>query len=379
MARFAPSLAPGLLSEGDETTQGLARFTTDAEVKAAAATGKAIDPGSLDVALNENLASPNALQTAFGVAAVKNGSGDYSQEVAYFYEGSAPATTYMKCDGQFTTGNVNAAANFGLNTPKLDLYPAPVVSTFATGFTDPIRIIWAPNGLFYVLDSIGVHSITPAGVVATVATGVDVANSVGITWCSLTNSLLVARNDIRQVTPAGVVTTLVAAGFGLPNHNSLTWSAVDQAVYSTAQSPIAIYKTTLPGLITTQVTLLPAITFGLEVGADGHLYSTNPGLGQVLKITLPAGTVSTLSTGVVSPRQISQAQDGNLYSINGTSESIEKTTLLGVTSTWATAVYASPQGVCQGPDGNFYCTEFGTDTVLKVTNVVPNTVPYVKR
>ena len=99
-----------------------------------------------------------------------------------------------------------------------EVTPAGVVSTFASGFDDPVGLAFDSAGNLYVANAGNdtVSKVTPAGVVSTFASGFDGPD--GLAFDSAGN-LYVANlgsNTVSEVTPAGVVSTF-ASGFNSPD------------------------------------------------------------------------------------------------------------------------------------------------------------------
>ena len=209
-----------------------------------------------------------------------------------------------------------------------EVTPAGVVSTFASGFDDPVGLAFDAAGNLYVANAGNgtVSKVTPAGVVSTFASGFN--DPVGLAFDAAGN-LYVANagnNTVSEVTPAGVVSTF-ASGFDGP--------------------------------------------VGLAFDSAGNLYVANAGDNTVSEVT-PAGVVSTFASGFNDPDGLAFDAAGNLYVANSGGNTVSEVTPAGVVSTFASG-FNDPFGLAFDA-GNLYVANDGNNTVSKVSETV--TVPF---
>jgi hypothetical protein len=278
-------------------------------------------------------------------------------------------------------GNLYVADEVNASIRKVD--PEGNVSTFAgmngqAGYADgtgtaarlngPFGVAVDVNGNVYVSDRYNyvVRKITPSGVVSTLAgkagtpgnldgTG-SAAEFMGLHGLTVDGSgnVYVAdidNNNVRKITPAGVVTTVVGASANL-----------DQVS-------------------------------GVAIDAAGNLYVTNVGNNNIVKVapngtvTLFAGTsgVAGSADGVGTQAEFNGADyiridgAGNLYVPEVFNDDIRMITPAGVVTTLAgtpgisgsvdgigsDAVFNFPTGVAVDAAGNVYITDTGDNTVRK--------------
>ncbi len=252
--------------------------------------------------------------------------------------------------------------------------PEGVVSTFAgstVGYADgvgtsaqfnfPTGITVDALGNVYVADfrNYRIRKITPAGVVSTLAgsstrgstdgtgTAAQFNSPIGITVDTSGNVYVVDQdnNNIRKITPVGVVTTLAglagtngntdgtgsAARFERPER-----AAVDASgnVYVADRQNHRIRKITSAGVVSTLagstrgsadgLGTLAQFNFpsGVAVDNSGNVYVSDQGNKSIRKIT-PAGQVSTLTSSFNTPVDVAintsrtiYVTDANLHSIH---------------------------------------------------------------
>lgn len=212
---------------------------------------------------------------------------------------------------------------------------AQVVTTFAgseqgsvngTGtaaqFNRPYSICRSPSGDFYVADYVNnqIRKITPQGVVTTLAgtTQEGYANGPGATaqfwnpWgicVDAAGNIYVADSEnykIRKITPAGIVSTFAGSSQGFAN-----------------------------GAGTAAKFGWPT---GICVDFSGNIYVVDTANTKIRKIT-PAGVVTTFAGSTQG-------------STNGTG---------------ASAKFYEPYGICSDSAGNLYVADVGTNTIRKIT------------
>ncbi len=348
-----------------------------------------------------------------------------------------------------SVANGSGLANGNVNDVSVTCAVAPsIVSTFAgsttagnvngTGsaasFRQPSAIARDASGNLYVAD-FGNHvirKITPGGVVTTLAgTGspghVDgMANSakfltpVGIAVAASGN-IYVAEyngNDIRKITPGGIVTTLAGSatagstdGTGAgASFNTPVGLALDanENVYVADYSNNMIRKITPAGVVTTLAGSTTAgsdngaaalATFngplGIAITPSGTLYVAEWFNCDVRQISA-AGVVSTLAgsgacgsddgVGAAAtfslPVGLTIGTNGVLYVADDGNNMVRMVTPAGVVATLAgsgwtgaddgdgsTATFNQPTGITVDPGGNLYVADSGNNLIRKV---VPN-------
>jgi sugar lactone lactonase YvrE len=217
------------------------------------------------------------------------------------------------------------------------------------------------------------------------------------------------QNDtIRKVTPSGVVTTLAGAA-GEPGYADGTGSAarfnlpsrvaVDAAgnLFVPDTNNGVIREITPAGVVTT-VVLGSQPVFdrpgGISIGSSGTIYVTDTGDGLIRSVTLPS-TVTTLAGGGSSPgstdgaaadMRFSQPEElaadvaGNVYVCDVSNNTIRRITAAGVGSTLAgdpgiagsadgtgsAARFSGPAGVAADTLGNVYVADSGNQTIRKI-------------
>jgi sugar lactone lactonase YvrE len=295
-----------------------------------------------------------------------------------------------------TNGNVYVADS--LNQTIRKVTPAGVVSTLAglagvAGSADgsngkarfyiPRRLALDTAMNLYVSDAFTIRRISTGGLVSTVAglgytsgtndgTGSEARFNIptGLTVDNA-GTIYVAdeyNHTIRQVTPAGVVTTIA----GLAGVSGAT------------DGPSSLARFNRPS--------------GIAVATNGTLFVADTGNFAIRQITT-AGEVSTVSDGTNGPLHLAGPQDvaldsaGSLY-VSDTSNTVCKITLAGtnwVASTLAgnatiivtngdgstgggyadgvgtSARFSGPQGISVDRSGNVYVADTGNNTLRKIT------------
>ncbi len=258
----------------------------------------------------------------------------------------------------------------------------------AAKFSKPTGVALDGNGNLYVTDYNNelIRKITPAGVVTTVAgdatvpgdddgsgytltpvvfalfrgptsTAVDAAGNIYVTDTR--------NNNVRQITPAGLVTTLagnyngagVTDGTGVAAFfNNPTGIAADTAgnVYVADTNNQTIRKITHAGVVT---------TLAGTAGTVGHTDGT--------------GTAATFNF----PSDVAIDAAGNLYVSDYFNHAIRKITAGGVVTTLAgsagtvghadgsgtSATFSHPRSLAVDSSGNIYVADTGNHTVRKIT------------
>ena len=312
----------------------------------------------------------------------------------------------------------------------------------AAQFSWPLGVAVDAGGNVYVADANNstIRMITPAGAVSTLAGSLGAESDVDGTgsaaefwdpWGIAVNgvgNLCVSDfqgETIREVTPAGVVTTLAGGLFDGP-----AGVAVDRAgnMYVADYGSQAIRKITPAGVVTTLAGSASvggnwgvtgsadgtgsAARFnqplGVAVDGVGNVYVGDTGNGTIREVT-PAGVVTTLAgnpgnlgsaDGTGSAARFNQPEGvavdgvGNLYVADRSNHTIRKITPAGLVTTLAgspgqpgSAVGTSSVVRFNGPrylavdgSGNVYVADTGNDRIVKgvpppASNLVPGNYP----
>jgi sugar lactone lactonase YvrE len=388
----------------------------------------------------QSVYSPYTFTTLAGAAPV--GSADGTGSAARFNQPIGGATD--------SSGNVYVADYENDTIRKIT--PAGVVTTLAgmvgiagsadgagsaARFNSPSGVATDSSGNVYVADSGNdtIRKITPAGVVTTLAglagiTGsADGAGSAarfnfpfGVATDSSGNVYVAdtGNSTIRQINPAGVVTTVAglagssgsADGTGsVARFNGPSGVATDSLgnVYVADYFNSTIRKITPGGVVTTRAGLAGSAgsddgtgsaarfdePIGVATDSSGNVYVADYGNNTIRKIT-PAGVVTTLAgparsvgsadgTGSAArfynPQGVATDSSGNLYVADTYNSTIRKITPGGVVTTLAGlavqagsadgtasgARFSGPSGVATDASGNVYVADRLNHTIRKIT------------
>jgi serine/threonine protein kinase, bacterial len=248
----------------------------------------------------------------------------------------------------------------------------------AAQFYYPWDVTIDKAGNLFVVDNGNneIRKVTPAGVVTTFAGNTTKGNAdgtggaasffnpAGITIDTAGNLYMADKynNEIRKITPAAVVTTI--AGISLPG---------------SADGPGGAARFQLPS--------------GICIDPAGNLYITDWGNNEIRKIT-PTGGVTTIAGNLAAgnnngtgsaasfdvPAGIGIDAAGNLYVGEYGDDDIRKispadavTTIAGNTAsgygdgTGSAAQFNQPVGIVADPAGNLYVTDAGNNEIRKIT------------
>ena len=326
--------------------------------------------------------STSSIFTATATTIAGNGTAGYT-------DGSATTAQFNSPQGIVADAQGNFYISDTYNNVIRKISAGGVVSTFAgsgaignangtgTGaqFYGPQGLAIDASGNVYVADAgnDAIRKITPAGVVSTFA-GYAIAGTPisgfedgqgsiarfnsphGLTFDGQGNLLVADRgnNNIRRITPGGLVTTLsgtIKAGYvnataGIAaSYNNPTAVAVDAAgdIYVADQGNSAIRKITNAGIVTTV--------------AGGPTQSSDVGY--------PAGMVidanGTLFISDESGRVMELTSAGALYSLAGNIN-----TAGFANGTGAVVQFNSPQSITMDTQGNFYVADSNNNIVRKL-------------
>jgi sugar lactone lactonase YvrE len=196
----------------------------------------------------------------------------------------------------------------------------------AARFNYPEGVAVDGGGNLYVADTHNdtIRRITPAGVVTTLAGTAGNAGSADGTGASAqffypigigvdgAGNVYVGdsyNDEVRRVTPAGVVTTLAGSppipggSDTIPTFSGMNNIAVDNSGNVYVVSNSAIQKVTPAGVVTTLAGSAQAEAgsatiggaCGIAVDGAGNVYVADPGINTISKVT-PAGVVTTLTS-----------------------------------------------------------------------------------
>jgi sugar lactone lactonase YvrE len=231
-------------------------------------------------------------------------------------------------------------------------------------FNDPEGMAIDKSGNLYVADAQNnvIRKITTAGVVSTYAgsgtSGLQNGTALSAEFAGpnglaidTSGNLYVAdffNNVIREITPAGMVSTYAGNGTkGFIN------GAAGTAEFS--------------------------IPSGMAIDTASNLYIAEVSNKVIRKIT-PAGDVSTYASGFEQPIRVAVDAPGNIYVSDASVNDIIRITYAGIMTTYAgngtpgftdgtalTAEFNTPGGIAIDASGNLYIADYGNDRIRKIT------------
>jgi sugar lactone lactonase YvrE len=255
-------------------------------------------------------------------------------------------------------------------------------------FNAPTGVALEPNGNLIVADTgnSAIREVTPAGIVSTLA-------GVGVLRGAVDGTGASARFDISQ----GADHYLAQCGIGCSDSYTTAPAGVAADatgnVFITDTGNGGIRKVTPAGVVTTVPGAGGCLNGGIAVDGAGNLYVTIclgsiqdfPRPSAIRKIT-PQGAVTLLTDTSGNTLESGNAEtwtalavdtQGSVYVIDG--NKILKITSTGVLSTWAGgdagakdgtgtgATFAAPGGIAFAPSGDLYVADTGNHTIRRIT------------
>ena len=304
------------------------------------------------------------------------------------------------------------------NNTVRTITPAGVVTTFAGApavagsadgagagatFNSPFGVTTDSAGNLYVADSGSnlIRKVTPSGTVTTFAgtagqsggadgTGATFNHPTGVT-VDATGNIYVAdsyNEEIRKITPAGVVSTLAGNLSEVDPAPGVKGGSAD-GTGANASFRLSII------VASPSILYYPTCHGGVAADTDGNVYVADCGNDTIRKVTA-SGVVTTFAgvAGVADgadgtgsgahfsqPTGVATDSVGNIYVADAGNNTIRKVTLAGVVTTVAgtagvagsadgtgsAASFNDPEGVTVDNSGNLYVADTGNNTIRKIT------------
>lgn len=250
-------------------------------------------------------------------------------------------------------------ANYGDHTVRT-VSPQGVISTVATGLSNPVDVALGPQGDLYILNQ---HNsfvrLTSTGTRTQISTGIRDQN--GLTVLADSRVLLATDTGLYEVSPTGTVRLLVGNGLVAPEGVAVDRHGTVFIADSGGHRLLRLANGALAPFVT-------GITnpYGLAIDASDTLYVTSFASNSVLRVT-PQGTVSTLATGLAGPQDIKLLPNGDLVVVNSNSHSLVTISPTGTVTTLVPSTLHTPQAAAYGPTGTLYIGNSGSGTVVQST------------
>ena len=263
---------------------------------------------------------------------------------------------------QFDTGSETVNESAGTFSISVTVSGTPTVSTFASGFGQPLGLAADANGDLYVPNAEDgtVSKVMPSGAQSIVVSGLN--SPLGVAVDAEGNLYVInGGGTVTKVSPTGVVTPSFASGFSFPGG-----IAVDPAgnLYVDNTDAGTVSKVSPTGVVTPFASGLIG-PFGLAFHA-GNLFVANSDGDTVSEVT-PAGVVSTFASGLNGPIGLAFDTAGNLYVGLG-NNTVSQVTHAGAVSTLASG-FNEPSGLAFA-SGDLYVANSDNNTVSEVTELV---------
>ena len=277
-------------------------------------------------------------------------------------------------------------------------------------FNHPTQMALDASRNLYVSDlqNNRIRIITSMGVVTTLmdsstGTAAIFSSPSGIDLDAAGNLYVVegGARRIRKVTPAGGISTFAGSGAtgnldgtGINASFTAPFDLVIDAsdnLYVTDQSSNKIRKISPAGVVSTLVANTLSQSAGITIDASGNLYVAQPFANRIIKVT-PTGTLSTFAGSGFSgsadgigtaasfhtPLDVITDGSGNLYVADGGNNKIRKISPTGLVSTVAgsgvagsadgagiLATFKNPAGLAMDPTGYLYISDNGNSKIRR--------------
>ena len=344
-------------------------------------------------------------------------SGSLPSGLALSSAGTIAGTPAAAGTSTFTLGVADAASNTSTQTFNITITSGAlyIIDTFAgPGLSSPEGLAADGQGNIYIADSVGnvVWMASPAGVL-TVFAGTGTAGYSGDGGAASAATLNAPRgvavdssgnvfiadsanNSIREVTPDGVIQTVVGPDGGLNSPYGLAFDgAGDLFITESLGNRVRMLSGGVMQTVAQNASL--QTPYGLAVDASGDLFIADGADNRVLEVS-QSGTVQTvdgIGTAGYGPNQLAQPRgvavdaQGNVYIADTENSRILQLTTAGALVDIAgtgiagysgdggpssAAAIARPTGIAVDGSGNVYLSDHdnGVVRVLRPVVMVPN-------